>query len=162
MDACWSFEYILVGRCSDVLFPASMALTQAVALLLRPQGLKRTTLQTSSWLRSIAVYWLHRAACQNSQGSMCVCLRVCMHVIEVSPLWFMTQCCPLLSPVLLQDTAHLPVSLPQSLLCTAAEHNSVSEQKQTGWSRVIRTHTLKCRSWRHGPVKRSKSWACFC
>lgn len=48
MDACWSFEYILVGRCSDVLFPASMALTQAVALLLRPQGLKRTTLQTSS------------------------------------------------------------------------------------------------------------------
>lgn len=48
MDACWSYEYILVGRCSDVLFPATMALTQAVALLLRPQGLKRTTLQTSS------------------------------------------------------------------------------------------------------------------
>lgn len=45
MDACWSFEYTLVGRCSDVLFPASMALTQAVALLLRPQGLKHTNAQ---------------------------------------------------------------------------------------------------------------------
>lgn len=113
---------------------------------------KCTTLQTSRWLRSIAVYWLFRAACQNSQGSVCVCLRVCMHVIGVSPLWFMTQCCPLLSPLLLPDTAHLPVSLPQSLPCTAAEHNSISKQKHTGWGWVIRTHL---------EMQNLVSWSCL-
>lgn len=40
-----------------------------------------------------------------------------------------------------QDTVHLPVSLPQSFPCMAAEQNNILIQKHTERRCVIRTHT---------------------
>lgn len=92
----------------------------------------------------------------------------CTYVIAVSGACGLSQCVPLLSPLLLHNTVNLPVFFLQSFPYIAAEHSDVLVLKHIGRHSVVRTDIF--RSWsrcRHmHPVPGSWSWklavSCVC
>lgn len=162
VDAYCSFVYALVVIFPDLLYPAFNALTQAVALLIRPQCFKHThsfkyfkLTQKHCW---VLICEPHARIVKEVRACVRACVCACVHVIGVGVpcgLWLSTAHCSKIQYTFLFPSHKASHAQRQNL--TETRRKSLCNlDTHTPWNAELGTHY-----WVHGPVKDQKHGLAF-